>query len=211
MQLNSKEVDHQEYIDRMSRLHEETLEKTTAKLSKSLRNREVEYSQLESMHLAVKSELEQRTNELEVKLAKTKDKLKQAENRRALEAEGFTNDVSILRKQLNTVDRKLHQMRLQNRLQDDERLHSMLQKLENKGPKCSDQVGFYVMYDEIFVLTAHVKMAPTHVMITRHLVHMQKHGNPDIPHREFSAVDSLEVVKRGLSQVERRMRRNPLT
>lgn len=152
MQLKAKEGDHQEYIDRMSRLHEETLEKATAKLSKSLRNREVEYSQLESMHLAVKAELEQRTNELEVKLAKTKDKLKQAENRRALEAEGFTNDVSLLRKQLGAVDRKLHQMRLQNRLQDDERLHSMLQKLEKKGPKCVDQVGFYFIHVRASIL-----------------------------------------------------------
>lgn len=140
MQIQSKEDDHQETIDKMRRLHESTLEKATAKLTKSLRHREVEYSQLESMHLAVKAELEQRGNELEVKLAKTKEKLKQAEHRRALEAEGFTNDVSLLRKQLGAVDRKLHQMRLQSRLEDDERLHSMLQKLEKKGTKYADQV-----------------------------------------------------------------------
>ena len=92
------------------------------------------------MHLAVKTELEQRGHDLEVKLSKTKDKLKQAEHRRSLEAEGFTNDVSLLRKQLASVDRKLHQMRLQSRLEDDERLHSLLQKLDRKGCTEFDQV-----------------------------------------------------------------------
>eukprot|EP00892_Ulva_mutabilis_P005163 jgi/Ulvmu1/3018/UM015_0058.1 len=167
---------HQEELDRMHRAHEDALEKATAKLSKSLRNREVEYSQLESMHLAVKAELEQRGHDLEVKLSKTKDKLKQAEHRRALESEGFTNDVSLLRKQLAAVDRKLHQMRLQSRLEDDERLHSMLQKLEKKGAKDLDQNRMH----------------------------------PNMPDRGFSAVESLESIKRGLKQVERRVAREPL-
>lgn len=140
MQVKLLNEKHSEQMDRMHRLHEDALEKATAKLSKSLRHREVEYSQLESMHLAVKTELEQRGHDLETKLSKTKEKLKQAEQRRALESEGFTNDVSLLRKQLAAVDRKLHQMRLQSRLEDDERLHSLLQKLEKKGAKGVDQV-----------------------------------------------------------------------
>lgn len=37
--------------------------------------------------------------------------------RRALDAEGWLSDVTILRKQLAAVDRKLHQMRLMDRLQ----------------------------------------------------------------------------------------------
>ncbi len=43
--------------------------------------------------------------------------MKQLEVRRALDAEGWLSDVTILRKQLAAVDRKLHQMRLMDRLQ----------------------------------------------------------------------------------------------
>jgi len=43
--------------------------------------------------------------------------VKQLEVRRALDAEGWLSDVTILRKQLAAVDRKLHQMRLMDRLQ----------------------------------------------------------------------------------------------
>lgn len=101
---------------------------------KQLKSRELEVGRLESMHTAVKSQYEQRVQDLESKWLKTKDKLKQAEYRRVLDAEGFTNDVSLLRKQLAAVDRKLHQMRLLDRLDDDERLHSLLQQLQKKAP-----------------------------------------------------------------------------
>ncbi len=45
------------------------------------------------------------------------EQVKQLEMRRALDAEGWLSDVTILRKQLAAVDRKLHQMRLMDRLQ----------------------------------------------------------------------------------------------
>lgn len=45
------------------------------------------------------------------------EQVKQLEIRRALDAEGWLSDVTILRKQLAAVDRKLHQMRLMDRLQ----------------------------------------------------------------------------------------------
>lgn len=45
------------------------------------------------------------------------EQVKQLEVRRALDAEGWLSDVTILRKQLAAVDRKLHQMRLMDRLQ----------------------------------------------------------------------------------------------
>lgn len=133
VQLARQQSVAREHFEKAQAIHQEELEKRTAQLSKSLKKREMEYSQLESMHLAVKSELEQRVQELEGKLGKSKDRLKQAEQRRALDAEGFTNDVCLLRKQLSAVDRKLHQMRLQSRLEDDERLHALLMKLEKRG------------------------------------------------------------------------------
>ena len=46
-----------------------------------------------------------------------REQVRQLEVRRALDAEGWLNDVTILRKQLAAVDRKLHQMRLMDRLQ----------------------------------------------------------------------------------------------
>ena len=47
----------------------------------------------------------------------SQEQVKQLEIRRALDAEGWLSDVTILRKQLAAVDRKLHQMRLMDRLQ----------------------------------------------------------------------------------------------
>ena len=47
----------------------------------------------------------------------TQEQVRQLEVRRALDAEGWLSDVTILRKQLAAVDRKLHQMRLMDRLQ----------------------------------------------------------------------------------------------
>ena len=42
---------------------------------------------------------------------------KQLELRRVQDAEGWASDVTLLRKQLLAVDRKLHQMRLMDRLE----------------------------------------------------------------------------------------------
>ena len=47
----------------------------------------------------------------------SQEQVKQLDIRRALDAEGWLSDVTILRKQLAAVDRKLHQMRLMDRLQ----------------------------------------------------------------------------------------------
>lgn len=112
---------------------EAAAEEAAGKASKQLKAREMEASQLESMHSAVKAELEQRVEELESKLSRAKEGWKQAEHRRVLDSEGFTSDVTMLRQQLASVDRKLHQMRLQSRLEDDERLDGLLKKVQTKG------------------------------------------------------------------------------
>lgn len=49
------------------------------------------------------------------------------------------NEVSLLRKKLSVVDRRLHQMRLVERLGEDDRLDRMLQELENKMPDLGSQ------------------------------------------------------------------------
>lgn len=60
--------------------------------------------------------------------------LKELEHRRALDLEGFTADITHLRKSVVAVDRKLHQMRLVHRLEDDERLDALLDDLERRAP-----------------------------------------------------------------------------
>jgi septal ring factor EnvC (AmiA/AmiB activator) len=116
------------------------LEKETKAAAKQLKAREMELNQLETMHSAVKAQLEERVADLGSKLARTKDALAKSEHRRALDAEGFTNDVTLLRKQLKAVDRKLHQTRLQSRLHDDERLEVVLKKVEPKGQHQLEEV-----------------------------------------------------------------------
>jgi hypothetical protein len=73
-----------------------------------------------------------------------------------MDAEGFTSDVSLLRKQLSAVDRKLHQMRLQSRLEDDERLHGLLQKLERKGGSANDQVCLHCVHVDCLCILEHL-------------------------------------------------------
>ncbi len=67
---------------------------------------------LTSVHTATKSQLERRVGELEVRSAKLSESNKQLELRRHLDMEGYTADITALRKALAAVDRKLHEMRL---------------------------------------------------------------------------------------------------
>ena len=60
--------------------------------------------------------------------------MKELQTRRAMDLEGFTADVTTLRKLLNAVDRRLHQTRLVQRLDDDERLDLLLEQLERRAP-----------------------------------------------------------------------------
>ena len=99
-----------------------------------MRQREEEIAGLENVHNAMKSQYERRIEGMEAKLMRFKEKNKQLEHRRALDLEGFTNDITILRKQLAAVDRKLHQMRLIDRLERDERLDALLRYLQKKAP-----------------------------------------------------------------------------
>lgn len=48
--------------------------------------------------------------------------------------EGYTADVTNLRRALAAVDRKLHEMRLVERLGDDERLDAILAHLRHRAP-----------------------------------------------------------------------------
>eukprot|EP00210_Caulerpa_lentillifera_P000787 g762.t1 len=89
---------------------------------------------LEQILNSVKEDYERRTTELEEKSSRLSAKNKQLETRRSLDKEGFVSEISLLRKKLEVIDRRLHQMRLVERLGEDDRLDKMLQDLENKMP-----------------------------------------------------------------------------
>lgn len=60
--------------------------------------------------------------------------LASVEARRALDMEGFTADVTYLRRSLAAVDRRVQQLKLVHRLDDDERLDALLDELERRAP-----------------------------------------------------------------------------
>ena len=72
--------------------------------------------------------------DLEEEVKKQKKKQRDLEHRRTMDIEGFTSDVTTLRRLLSAVDRRLHQTRLVQRLDDDERLDMLLEQLEQRSP-----------------------------------------------------------------------------
>ncbi|KAI8466961.1 MAG: hypothetical protein J3K34DRAFT_524115 [Monoraphidium minutum] len=99
-----------------------------------VRAREEELTNLSSLHASTKAAADKRVAELEGRAARLQDANRLLEQRRALDADGWTADVSLLRKQLSAVDRKLTQMRLIDRLEDDERLDTLLDQLQKRAP-----------------------------------------------------------------------------
>lgn len=90
-------------------------------------------AQKNEIHSAVAEQYERRIAYLEGQLKDLKGKHKALERRRALDLEGFTSDASTLRKQLAAIDRRMHAMRLAERLEDDERLDALLDAIERRG------------------------------------------------------------------------------
>lgn len=112
-------------------------EEYAGKFRTQVKQREQELIQVESMHAAVRSQLERRIADLEAKLRRAVQARKAVEYRRALDLEGFSRDVSSLRRQLTAVDRRFHAMRLQERLDDDDRLDALLEQIERRGAEVS--------------------------------------------------------------------------
>ena len=83
---------------------------------------------------AIATQYEQRIADLEEEVKKQKKKQRDLEHRRTMDIEGFTSDVTTLRRLLSAVDRRLHQTRLVQRLDDDERLDMLLEQLEQRSP-----------------------------------------------------------------------------
>ena len=127
--------------DQAREMAEANAEQYVNTFREQLKQREEELINLEGVHSAVKAQHEVRCAELEAKIAKLEDKSRELEHRRALDLEGFTADITNLRKSLIAVDRKLHQMRLIHRLEDDERLDAILDELERRAPSMPSDPG----------------------------------------------------------------------
>ena len=122
--------------------------KTTKKYEERLRTykarleqNETEMANMEAAHSALKFNYEKRIGELGSALSKLRKQHKQLEYRRALDLTGFNSDISHLRKKLVGVDRKLHGMRLVERLDDHDRLHHLLEHLDRMPPALTDGRG----------------------------------------------------------------------
>lgn len=104
------------------------------KFRDQVRSREEELMNLGSLHTATKAAADKRITELEGRVSRLLEANRQLELRRQLDVDGWAADVTALRKTLAAVDRKLLQMRLIDRLEDDERLDALLDQLEKRMP-----------------------------------------------------------------------------
>ena len=111
---------------KITKRYEERLRSYKEKLEESMTT----MVNMEAAHGALKMNYEKRISELEASLQKLRKKHKQLEYRRALDLAGFNSDVTQLRKQMSSVDRNLHRMRLIERLEDHQRLDYLLEFLE---------------------------------------------------------------------------------
>ncbi|BDA49231.1 Coiled-coil domain-containing protein 77 [Coccomyxa sp. Obi] len=128
------EGDLSQRLQQAHSIAEERLEQHTEAYRCQVLQREKDVADLEAMHRAVTAQLEQRLAHVEARLAKETDRCRQLEHRHLLDVEGWTNDITLLRKALEATDRKLHQMRLSSRLPDDERLDALMGSLDKRHP-----------------------------------------------------------------------------
>ncbi|MEW5301830.1 MAG: hypothetical protein WDW36_004665 [Sanguina aurantia] len=110
------------------------LEDISGNLRKQLKAKEEELSALSSAHASSSTQYERRVVELEAKTGRLSEANRVLELRRHMDMEGFDSDVSNLRRQLTSVERKLNEMRLVERIRDDDRLDTLLSHLRKKTP-----------------------------------------------------------------------------
>eukprot|EP01026_Neomeris_dumetosa_P029646 TRINITY_DN23995_c0_g1_i4.p1 TRINITY_DN23995_c0_g1~~TRINITY_DN23995_c0_g1_i4.p1 ORF type:complete len:295 (+),score=54.52 TRINITY_DN23995_c0_g1_i4:580-1464(+) len=129
MKENNKKIRESEQKD-----GETKMEECVANFRQQIHQKENEIANLKQTLSQSDSYHVQRQQELEGKVQKVNKRCAELEHRRALDLEGFTNDVSMLRKQLAAVNRRLHQMRILDRLEDEDKLEELLGYLERRAP-----------------------------------------------------------------------------
>lgn len=105
----------------------------------------------------VQVDMEARIDELEGRARRLADRNRRLEGRRAADMDGWISDVTLLRKQIAAVDRKLTQMRVMERLPDDERRDAILAKHARLAPAPLGDVyelAFHELVDEMRGLKA---------------------------------------------------------
>ncbi|KAF6256024.1 hypothetical protein COO60DRAFT_1627324 [Scenedesmus sp. NREL 46B-D3] len=121
-------------VDKASAAADSRMREYVDKFRDQVRWREEELMRLGSLHTTTKAAADKRIAELEGRVSRLLDANRQLELRRQLDVDGWAADVTALRKTLGAVDRKLLQMRLIDRLEDDERLDALLDQLEKRVP-----------------------------------------------------------------------------
>eukprot|EP00884_Botryococcus_braunii_P009152 jgi/Botrbrau1/18238/Bobra.53_1s0092.1 len=119
---------------------DQRIEEFSETLRAQIRQRELELADLQCQHRELKETLEDKVRNLTSRLAKAMEANKQLDLRRAMDMEGWSNDVGLLRKRLAAAERKLKEMKLIERLPDDERLDALLEGLQKKAPE-PDRLG----------------------------------------------------------------------
>lgn len=107
-------------------------DQTVAALRQQLKDREKEVRQMRNMNAAMQAQYQQRVQQAEQAAQKAQEKARAAEARRANEAAGLLADLTLLRKRIANLERRMLQMRLVERLEDDERLDRLLGTLESQ-------------------------------------------------------------------------------
>ncbi|KAK9784601.1 hypothetical protein WJX73_004449 [Symbiochloris irregularis] len=114
--------------------HQRSMDDYATSFCKQLEAREAEVADLTAELELLQTQAAQQTGELQSALKRAQDNVRQLEQRRALDMEGWANDVSLLRRQAAAVHRKMHQMRIVDRLADDERRDNILDTLSARAP-----------------------------------------------------------------------------
>ena len=89
---------------------------------------------LENALAAVRQQYEVRVADLEEALKKLRAAHAKLQRRRAHDVEGWGADISAMRKKVSATERRLHQLRLCHRLDDDEKLDALLESLAARAP-----------------------------------------------------------------------------
>eukprot|EP00887_Chlorella_sp_A99_P000203 scaffold13.g203.t1 len=107
------------------------------KLQAQLRHKSEALITLETVHGLIKADLEGRVDELEQRCARLAEHNHRLQARRGNDMQGWISDVTLLRKQIAAVDRRLRQMRVLERLPDDERRDAILAKHAARAPSAA--------------------------------------------------------------------------
>lgn len=127
-------------IDEAKKKIQEQSDEYIEKFRQELRDKEAEMVRIETVYASMKGAYEDRIADLENRNRRLQRANTQLEERRAMDVEGFTATITALRQKLKTVERKQLTMRLEERLDDEDRLDILMNRLGEPLPKAGKVV-----------------------------------------------------------------------